>query len=348
MSFFKKTSNIIFLAIIFVLVVALAVSCFFVLRSHNKTVDAMATVSSVEQELASAQSKIEEDSSKIQEFDAQSQQAAAEKEQLQSQLQQQIDEGNRLKQENQDLKNQIEFLAAQKKRNELQKQIALANVNQAGVAESGICYLTFDDGPSDNTLRILDILNSYGVKATFFVIGTAKLQYLPRIQAEGHAIGLHTDTHIYSSVYSSEEGYLADLQAISDKVYATVGIRSNIIRFPGGSSNKVSKDFCAGIMSDLSVRVGTLGYSYFDWNVSSGDANGHNVRKNIIVNNVLSNAQRARAKGEESICVLMHDTSAKSTTVEALPEIIEGLHAMGYKFGVLTAETYGFHQTVIN
>lgn len=340
MSFFKKKNNIIFLSIIFLLVCALGTSCFFILRNHNRTVEAMAKISDEQQSL---QAKIDENASIVAEYDGRMQQYEAEKGELENQLQQQTEENGRLKQENEELKKQVEFLTLQKKRNELQKQIALSNVNQADAAQSGVCYLTFDDGPSDNTLKILEILRAYGIKATFFVAGTGKLEYLSVINNEGHAIGLHTDTHNYSFVYESVENYLADLQGISDKVYNAVGIRSNIIRFPGGSSNKVSAQYCPGLMSDLSVRVGTLGYSFFDWNVNSGDADASRVRAKTIVNNVLK-----RAQGQSSICVLMHDTMAKSTTVEALPEIIEGLHAMGYRFAVLTAETYGFHQAVIN
>jgi len=137
--------------------------------------------------------------------------------------------------------------------------------------------------------------------------------------------------------------YLADIQQISDIVYNTTGVRSNIIRFPGGSSNMVSAQYCKGIMSDLTVRMPQLGYSYYDWNVSSGDASAARVPAATIVNNVLKGA-----KGKNSICVLMHDTGAKTTTVEALPAIIEGLDAMGFRFAPLTAEVYGYHQAVNN
>ena len=70
---------------------------------------------------------------------------------------------------------QIENLKIEKKRQELQNAIALNKVNQADTAESGICYLTFDDGPSNNTLKILDILDTYNIKATFLVHGTNNL-----------------------------------------------------------------------------------------------------------------------------------------------------------------------------
>ena len=190
---------------------------------------------------------------------------------------------------------------------------------------------------------ILQVLKQNNVKATFFVVGTAKTQYMPQIVNRGHAIGLHSTTHNYSSIYADVNSYLADIQGISDIVYNTTGIRSNIIRFPGGSSNGVSAKYSPGIMTDLTQRMQSLGYSYYDWNVSSGDASAARVPAQTIVNNVLN-----AARGKNSICVLMHDNGGKTTTVDALPDIIEGLDAMGFRFAPITAEVYGFHQRVIN
>ncbi len=97
------------------------------------------------------------------------------------------------------------------------------------------------------------------------------------------------------------------------------------------------------LMTDLTKRMPQLGYAYFVLYVTSGDANAARVPAATIVNNVLT-----RAKGQKSICVLMHDTSAKGTTVEALPAIIEGLDAMGFRFAPITAESFGFHQKLNN
>ncbi len=209
---------------------------------------------------------------------------------------------------------------------------------------SKICYLTFDDGPSDNTLRILDILAQYNAKATFFVIGRGKLEYLSNIVAAGHTVGLHSDSHEYSAVYTSEAAYFADLQAISDKVYERIGVRSNIIRFPGGSSNLVSAKYNVGIMSRLVGQVEEQGYHYFDWNVSSGDADGNKVPASKILQNI----QGINYTNKTRICVLFHDTSAKSTTVEALPAVLEYLSAQGFAFESLTEDTAPFHHNVQN
>lgn len=343
MGFFKQKTNILFLFIIFLLVACLSGVSYFAYEKHNDYVAISTSLTDNNTALQQAQKKIDELTAKIAEYDTNSALSEQEKAELNSQLQSALEEKSRLEQENNNLKSQIEQLKAQKRREELQAQIALRNVNQADAATSGICYLTFDDGPSDNTLKILDILDSYGIKATFFVVGTAKTEYMPQIVTRGHAIGLHSTTHNYSTIYADVNSYLADIQQISDIVYNTTGVRSNIIRFPGGSSNMVSAQYCKGIMSDLTVRMPQLGYSYYDWNVSSGDASAARVPAATIVNNVLKGA-----KGKNSICVLMHDTGAKTTTVEALPAIIEGLDAMGFRFAPLTAEVYGYHQAVNN
>lgn len=343
MGFFKQKTNIIFLFVIFLLIAALSGVSYFAYDKYTDYTAVSANLSSNSTALDEAQKKIDELTAKIAEYDSKSALSEQEKAELNSQLQAALAEKAKLEQENSSLKSEIEQLKTEKRREELQKAIALKNVDQADTAEGGICYLTFDDGPSDNTLKILDILDAYGIKATFFVVGTAKTQYMPQIVNRGHAIGLHSTTHKYDVIYKDINNYLADIKQISDIVYNTTGVRSNIIRFPGGSSNMVSAQYCKGLMTDLTTRMPSLGYSYYDWNVSSGDASAAHVPAATIVNNVLSGA-----KGKSSICVLMHDTSAKSTTVEALPAIIEGLDAMGFRFAPLTAEVFGFHQKVGN
>lgn len=342
MGFFKQKTNIIFLFVIFLLVAALSGVSYFAYEKHNDYVAISANLSDNSSALSESQKKIDELTKKIAEYDSKAVQNEQEREALNSQLQAALAEKAKLEQENQNLKTQIEQLT-QKRCEELQAQIALRNIDQADAAASGICYLTFDDGPSDNTLKILDILDAYGIKATFFVVGTSKTQYLPLITSRGHAIGLHSTNHRYDVIYKDINSYLDDIRQISDIVYNATGIRTNIMRFPGGGSNMVSAEFCPGLMTDLTVRMPSLGYSYFDWNVDSGDASAPKVSAAKIAQNVLSGA-----KGKSSICVLMHDNSAKTTTVEALPAIIEGLDAMGFRFAPITAEVFGFHQRVNN
>lgn len=206
-----------------------------------------------------------------------------------------------------------------------------------------VCYLTFDDGPSDNTLKILDILKKANAKASFFVIGTSKLDYIKRAHSEGHTIALHANQHDYAKIYKNETAYFNDLTAISNKVKDLIGVESKIIRFPGGSSNKVSKDHNKGIMTRLAKQVQDKGYVYADWNVDSTDASGNKVSKAKILSSIKSSS-----KGKGDICVLMHDTSAKTTTVEALPEIICYLRAQGYRFEGLTTDSPIFHHGINN
>ena len=347
MGFLKQKTNILFLLIIFLLVVALSGVSYFAYAKHLDYVDASKKLgimaSENEQALANAEKQIKELEAKINEYDSNADLSQQEKAELVAQLHAALEEKARLEQENSNLKSEIENLKIEKKRQELQNAIALNKVNQADTAAGGICYLTFDDGPSTNTLKILDILDSYGIKATFFVVGTARTEYIPQISSRGHAIGLHSATHKYETIYKDINSYLSDIKQISDIVYAKTGVRTNIMRFPGGGSNKISAQYSEGIMTDLTQRMPSLGYSYFDWNVVSGDADASVVPTETIISNVLN-----RARDKSSICVLMHDTEKKTTTVEALPAIIEGLSEMGFSFAPLTAESYGFHQTVKN
>ena len=183
-------------------------------------------------------------------------------------------------------------------------------------------YLTFDDGPSSNTNKILDILAEYDVKATFFVVGKegewAEDAYR-RIVEEGHTLGMHSYTHEYSQVYASVDAFAEDLNRLKDYLYEITGAESKFVRFPGGSSNKVS---------DIDMRE-FINYlydqdiTYFDWNVSSQDASRIKLSANQIVNNCLSGMGN-----RSTVVILMHDAASKDTTVEALPALIEAILAM--------------------
>lgn len=206
-----------------------------------------------------------------------------------------------------------------------------------------VVYLTFDDGPSAHTDKILDILNQYNAKATFFVTGNNRKHndVLKRICDQGSVVALHTYTHDYAQVYSSEEAYFDDLQKISDMVKEETGIESRLIRFPGGSSNTVSRQYSPGLMSKLTKEVQKRGYQYFDWNCDSTDASGNNIPAKTLVKNATSSTA-------QHINILMHDTDAKGTTVEALPDIIKYYRSHGYAFEALTIDSYPAHHSVNN
>ncbi len=207
-----------------------------------------------------------------------------------------------------------------------------------------ICFLTFDDGPNSHTVEILNTLKQYNVKATFFVTqqtdATKKNKNLiKRAYDEGHTIAVHSYSHNYKQIYQSEAAYLADFNQMNGAIKDLIGKEANIFRFPGGSSNTVSRDCCTGIMSKLIVTMTQKGYQYFDWNVDSDDGGSARTAKKVA-SNVLSGC-----KNKTSACVLMHD---KEQTAKALPEIIEGLKAQGFIFLPLTVDNYGYHHGLNN
>ena len=211
--------------------------------------------------------------------------------------------------------------------------------------EKKVAYLTFDDGPSARTKDILDILDNYGIKATFFVIHTnysRAEEMIKRTYDSGHTVGLHSYTHDYTKIYVSTDAFFADLEKIGKYVEDITGHKSTVTRFPGGSSNTKSTKYCRGIMTTLSEMVPARGYRYFDWNCDSGDGASSSLSPEQFVQNVLKNADRP------NIYVLMHDATGKNTTVDALPNLIDELIRLGYTFESLTPDSPPFHQTVLN
>lgn len=183
-------------------------------------------------------------------------------------------------------------------------------------------YLTFDDGPSVYTEEILDILDRYGVKATFFVVGKetdSDKEALQEIVARGHTLGMHSYTHKYAELYESVDAFAQDFMRIQDYLYETTGVKSTVYRFPGGSSNTVSDID----MHEFADYLDVQGVRFFDWNISSGDGG----RRLLTVENLVENSTADIEKFETSV-ILMHDSAAKTTTVEALPIIIENILAL--------------------
>lgn len=178
-------------------------------------------------------------------------------------------------------------------------------------------YLTFDDGPSRNTDKILDILKEYDVKATFFVVGKTdeeSVRAYQRIVAEGHTLAMHSYSHKYSEIYASKESFEQDLEKLQEYLYQITGVWPRFYRFPGGSSNTVSKVD----MQELIEYLNESGITYFDWNIASGDAISGQLGKDTIVNNCIGGI-----KAKQECMILMHDASDKNSTVEALSLLIE-------------------------
>ncbi len=194
----------------------------------------------------------------------------------------------------------------------------------ASGTEDGVrkVYLTFDDGPSSNTGRILDILAEYDVRATFFVVGKEEEKYQPlykRIVEEGHTLAMHSYSHKYNEIYQSKESFVEDLEKLQEFLYETTGVWCRYCRFPGGSSNTVS----SVDMHELIDYLEEQDMSYFDWNISSGDASSAYISPEAIVRN-----STARLQNFPEAIILMHDASDKDSTVEALPRLIEQIQAM--------------------
>ncbi|MBR2937569.1 MAG: DUF5011 domain-containing protein [Oscillospiraceae bacterium] len=201
-------------------------------------------------------------------------------------------------------------------------------------------YLTFDDGPGEHTGRLLDILAKYNVKATFFVVGGKDMSLVARAAQEGHAIAIHTYTHRYSEIYSSDDAFFNDLYAMQDLIYQHTGVKTMLTRFPGGSSNSVSSAYNKGIMSRLTKELPARGFQYFDWNVDSNDAGGAKT-----ADEVFDNVTKGVAKRTNSV-VLQHDT--RDFSVDAIERIVAWGLCNGYTFKALDMDSPACHHGVNN
>lgn len=202
-----------------------------------------------------------------------------------------------------------------------------------------IVYLTFDDGPSQYTSELLDVLDRYNVKATFFVVNTGYDEMIAEEYRRGHTVAVHTASHDYDKIYASEDAYFADFREMSDIIYEQTGTRPTMLRFPGGSSNTVSS-FNPGIMSRLAQDVTDMGFQYYDWNVSSGDA-GETTDTDEVARNVISGMETYNVS-----IVLQHDI--KGFSVAAVEQIITWGLAHGYTFLPLTPSSPTAHHGINN
>lgn len=186
-----------------------------------------------------------------------------------------------------------------------------------------VAYLTFDDGPSINTTKILDILNANGIKATFFLIGqnAERNPNLVKLEIQnGEAIGNHTYSHNIR-YNESPDLFVADVNRCDSVLKSIAGDKytHKLLRFPGGSFGKRLAPFREAIKNN--------GYTFVDWNDETGDAD-HPL---VSVNNLINNIKRYTGD-QKTIIVLMHDAPAKTTTVQALPQVIQYLKSLGYSF----------------
>ena len=196
-----------------------------------------------------------------------------------------------------------------------------------------VIYLTFDDGPSERTDEILDVLAEKDVKATFFVIGQddeENLQRMRRIVAEGHTIGMHSYSHDYPTVYASIEGFLEEFYKNFTQIREATGVTPTAFRFPGGSINGYDGAFYQELIGEMIRR----GFVPYDWNISSEDAVGARSSADTLADNVVRGAS-----GKVRGFVLFHDSETKTTTPEALGMVIDRLRDMGYSFAPISPST---------
>lgn len=239
---------------------------------------------------------------------------------------------------------------AENKTNENKTQTNKVSENKTAESKTtasngkSIAYLTFDDGPSNITNSVLDILKKHNVKATFFVInsGSYNKTTLQREVNEGHTIGLHAYDHNYAIAYKDDNSYLDGIDKLRAKVKADTGFDSHYIRFPGGSSNTISKRYSKGIMSRITKTAKQRGYKYYDWNVDDDDAGSARTADDCY-NNVVKELRPNRSN-----IVLMHDFGTNKKILEALPRIIEYCQKNGYTMLPIDDNTPEIHHGISN
>jgi peptidoglycan/xylan/chitin deacetylase (PgdA/CDA1 family) len=202
-----------------------------------------------------------------------------------------------------------------------------------------VIYLTFDDGPGPYTMELLDLLDSYDVQATFFVIDNSYRHLMKEITDRGHSIGIHSVSHRYRSIYTSPEAFFADLYGMQNIIEEQTGVKTWLMRFPGGSSNTVSS-FNPGIMTTLTAAVEEAGFHYFDWNVDSDDA-GRARAADTVFRNVTNGIVRQTAS-----VVLQHDIHRYS--VDAVERILIWGFENGYTFLPLREDSPEVHHELNN
>lgn len=218
---------------------------------------------------------------------------------------------------------------------------ATAATTQKKLSDKKVCYLTFDDGPSDTcTPQILDILKKYHVKATFFVVtseidGNEKL--IQRIIDEGHTLCIHANEHEYKKIYASPEAYLEDFAAAYDKIYALTGYKVQGFRFPGGSNGQLNH---YGNYDAIIKEITRRGFEYYDWNAYAHDAEGGNYSAEEMADMAVHEVD---ISSRNDVILLMHDTYGKDKTVSALEQIISQLKEEGIKMLPITNSTRPVH-----
>lgn len=209
---------------------------------------------------------------------------------------------------------------------------------------TGVIYLTFDDGPSDITTEVLNVLKENDVKATFFIVDYSEedKSKVQRIIEEGHTLGLHGMSHDYATIYSSLDAITENFIGLRNKILDDFNYSATYIRFPGGASNTISKNYCEGIMTEATNKVEQEDFTYYDWNVDVDDAGSARTADRIYDNFVAGIAPK-----RENV-VLMHDGYGHQATADALQKIIDYANDNGYVFSAITEDTIPVQHGVNN
>ncbi len=209
---------------------------------------------------------------------------------------------------------------------------------------TGVIYLTFDDGPSDITTEVLNVLKENDVKATFFIVDYSEedKSKVQRIIEEGHTLGLHGMSHDYATIYSSLDAITENFIGLRNKILDDFNYSATYIRFPGGASNTISKNYCEGIMTEAINKVEQEDFTYYDWNVDVDDAGSARTADRIYDNFVAGIAPK-----RENV-VLMHDGYGHQATADALQKIIDYANDNGYVFSAITEDTIPVQHGVNN
>lgn len=327
-----------------VLILAIGCAVFFAIRSHNlmQDVDALQQqVSDAQQQLQDAQQQLTDAANKLQ--DAQQQVT-----QLQGQLDQLQNSGSNNPDTDQPSNNQPDNSGSQSKPDwdtsgsvdpngpayqKLYPDFYAPQPYAATVEANKTIYLTFDDGPSERTDEILDILKQENIKATFFVLHykntTASHARMKRIVDEGHTLAFHSYTHQYKTIYASVEAYLDDAYKIFSEIKEATGTTPSIFRCPGGSRNGHNKTIYKTILAEMERR----GFVCHDWNLSVEDSVLPYKTAEEMTDFLMSYVGK-KTRG----VVLMHDAAGRKETVKALPEIIKRFRDKGFTFAPLTPD----------
>ncbi len=213
---------------------------------------------------------------------------------------------------------------------ENQKNLKEKKKSQDGEKEKKIAYLTFDDGPSDNTIKILKTLKDKKAVATFFVIGNSitpeREELVKQMVKQGNAVGVHTYCHKKNVLYCNEECFLEDFNKAAEILERITGETPTLHRFPWGSNN----GYVSSFVDELHEKLKKMGVHSYDWNVSGEDSLGGTVAKSTIYNNVKKDVTRY-----DQPIILLHDSATMDNTADVLGEIIDYIRSQGYEFDTL-------------